>query len=71
MGSGLITGLSVLGVDGIFFINGSAGTLFLYLDHNLIGFFTNSPQYKNANIGNFVLAVRLERNWTKEVCNSM
>ena len=27
-----------------------------------IGFFTNSTQYKNANITNFVLAVPLERN---------
>ena len=30
--------------------------------HN--GVFTNSPQYKNANIANFVLAVPLEMNWT-------
>ena len=29
----------------------------------------NSPQYKNANIANFVLARLLERNWTNEVCN--
>ena len=34
-----------------------------------IGFFTNFPQYKNANIANFVLAVTSERNWTNEVCN--
>ena len=32
-------------------------------------FFTNSPQYKNANIANFVLALPLERCRTKEVCN--
>ena len=35
----------------------------------LVRFFTNFPQYKNANIANFVLAVSLERNWTIEVCN--
>ena len=33
------------------------------------GFFTNSPQNKNANIANFVLAMSLEINWTNEVCN--
>ena len=31
--------------------------------------FTNSPQYKNANIANFVLAVPLEMNKNNEVCN--
>ena len=35
----------------------------------LVRFFTNSPQYKNANIANIVLAVSLERNWTNEVGN--
>ena len=34
-----------------------------------LGFFTNSPQYKNANIANFVLALPSERNWTNEVYN--
>ena len=33
------------------------------------GFFANSPQYKNANIANFVLSVPLEMNWTNEVWN--
>ena len=33
-----------------------------------IGFFTNSPQYKNANIANFH-SVPSERNCTNEVCN--
>ena len=28
-----------------------------------------SPQYKNANIAKFILAVPLERNWTNEVYN--
>ena len=28
-----------------------------------IEFFTNSPQYKNANIDNFVLALPLKINW--------
>ena len=31
--------------------------------------FTNSSQYKNANIANFVLAVPLECNWTNKVCS--
>ena len=31
-------------------------------------FFTNSRQYKNANIANFVLAVPLEMNQTSVVC---
>ena len=30
---------------------------------------TDSPQYKNANIANFVLAVPLEMNKKSEVCN--
>ena len=30
----------------------------------LLGFFTNSSQYKNANIASFILAESLERNWT-------
>ena len=34
-----------------------------------IGFFTNFPQYKNANIVIFFLTVPSERNWTNEVCN--
>ena len=34
-----------------------------------LGFFTNSPQYRNANISNFVLAVPLEINKTNEVYN--
>ena len=32
-------------------------------------FFKNSPQYKNANTKNFVLAVPSEMNCTNEVCN--
>ena len=36
---------------------------------NSIEFFTNSPQYKNANIANFILAVPSETNYTNEVCN--
>ena len=36
----------------------------------LIGFFTNSLQYKNSNIANFAfIFLPLEWNWTKEVCN--
>ena len=35
----------------------------------LIGFFTNSPQNKNGNIANFILAVPFQRNWTNKVCN--
>ena len=31
--------------------------------------FHKLPQYKNANIANFILAVPLERNWTNEVYN--
>ena len=38
-------------------------------DISALGFFKNSPQYKNANIANLVLAVPSERNWTNEVCN--
>ena len=34
-----------------------------------LGFFTNSSQYKNANVASFVLAVPLETTWTNEVCN--
>ena len=34
-----------------------------------IGVFTNSPQYKDANITNFVLALPVDRNWTNAVCN--
>ena len=30
----------------------------------LVQFFTNSPQYKNANIANLISAVPLEMNWT-------
>ena len=40
--------------------------------HSLRGeleFFRNIPQYKNANIGNFVLTVPLEINWTNDVYN--
>ena len=33
------------------------------------GVFTNSLQYKNANIANFILAVPSERNWTNDICN--
>ena len=35
----------------------------------LLEVFTNSTQYKNANIANLVLAVPLKVNQTKEVCN--
>ena len=35
---------------------------------SIVEFFTNSPQYKNANIANFVLAVALEMSETNEVC---
>ena len=34
-----------------------------------MGVFTNSLQYKNANIANFSLAVSLEMNEINEVCN--
>ena len=34
-----------------------------------LGFFTNSLQYKNASIANFVLAVLLQMNQINEVCN--
>ena len=34
-----------------------------------VGFFTNSTQYKNVNIANFVIAVPLDMNETSEVCN--
>ena len=34
-----------------------------------LGFFTNPPQNKNANIANFISAMLLESNWTNEVCN--
>ena len=40
-----------------------------FVARGTVGFFTNSPQYKNANIANFVLAVPLERNSTNEVYN--
>ena len=30
-------------------------------------FFTNSPQYKNANIANFVLVMPLDINYASEV----
>ena len=32
-----------------------------------LGIFINSPQYKNANIANFVLAVPLKIKWTNEI----
>ena len=32
-------------------------------------FFKNAPQYKNANIANFVLALPLETNQTNEISN--
>ena len=32
-------------------------------------FFTNSPQYKNANIANFILALPLKINYSNEACN--
>ena len=32
-------------------------------------FLTNSPQYKNASVANFVLVVSLETNYKYEVCN--
>ena len=34
---------------------------------NIMGFFTNIPHYKNANIAKFVLAVILKMNWANEV----
>ena len=34
-----------------------------------IEFFTNCPQYKNSNIGNFVLAMLIERNWSNKIYN--
>ena len=34
-----------------------------------IEFFTNSLQYKKANIVNFILAVPLEMNYTNEIHN--
>ena len=40
-----------------------------FIDMGTIEFFTNSPEYKNANIANFILAVPSERNWTNEDCN--
>ena len=36
-----------------------------------LGFFTNFPQYKNANIANFILAVPLEMNKTNKVCKPL
>ena len=36
--------------------------------YETLGFFTNYPQYKHANIANFILVVQLERYWTNEVC---
>ena len=36
---------------------------------SIVKFFTNSPQYENVNIANFVLAVALKMNKTKEVYN--
>ena len=38
-------------------------------DSFALGVFTNSLQYNNANIANFVLAVPLKVTWTNEVCN--
>ena len=48
----------------------SVKTLFTKTTTNCetIGVFTNSPQYNNANIANFILVVPLEKNWTNEVC---
>ena len=36
---------------------------------NLLGFSTNTKQYKYAKIAKFALDIPLERNWTCEVCN--
>ena len=35
----------------------------------VVEFFTNSPQYKNANIADFVLALPFKINWSNELCN--
>ena len=34
-----------------------------------IEFFLNSPQYKNANVANLVLAIPLQVDWANEVYN--
>ena len=39
---------------------------FVLFTKNLNGFFTNSQQYKNSNIANFVLDLPLEMNKTNE-----
>ena len=44
-------------------------TLFSTKSSQPIRFFTNSVQYKNANIANFVLAVPLEMNKSNTVFN--
>ena len=37
------------------------------LSFKQVEFFTNTLQYKNANIANFLFSVLLEINWTNEV----
>ena len=52
--------------------NGSVwlkGFTWTFKEQRLLGVFTKFPQYKNANIANFILAVPLEMNGTNEVYN--
>ena len=37
--------------------------------HGALEFFTNSPQYKNVNIANFVLALSLKIKYSHRTCN--
>ena len=53
----------------IFFIRKQFLKMAQVSSSSTIGFFTNSPQYKNANIANSVLTLPLEISWTNEVCN--
>ena len=46
-----------------------AGTHLIDWIHSPLEVFANSPQYKNADIANFVLAVPLEMNKNNEVYN--
>ena len=58
------TGLKIMGYEC------DCTIIFKYrIYYQPLGFFTNSPQYKIANIAIFVLAVPSERNETNEVCN--
>ena len=62
------TGSNSLTTDQIEFSSFDAITeLFQFL--KLPVFSTNLPDYKSANIANFIVDVPLERNWTHEVCN--